>query len=204
MINEKEYNDLLEWTNNAINTYGLWRAQKDEARPGKEPGKVYTWMFEMRSALCNPEFASNIAKLFLYRIKEFHPDFKIQIAAIDGRQSGLSAALAVAAFSEGISLNVLSIREQRRPFGAMNWIHGISNGLPTVLVEDAANAHSGFRQCYSILKQQKIPISDYSFCILNKVNKDDPLKLAVDAFLPQTMHTLWLFCLDDFGLRLGA
>ena len=37
----------------------------------------------------------------------------------------------------------------------------------------------------------------------NKTNKDDPAKLKVDALLPQTMETLWMFCLDDFGLRLA-
>lgn len=204
MITESEYNDLFVWLKNYIDTNALVRCDRDHAMPGKVPGTTYTWMFRLRQALCDSDFTTNVTKMFLYRIKDTYPDLKFQLAALEDNQSAMLTGLTLGAhLIEGVKLNAFSIRSKRRDCGLLNWIEGTPSALPTVLVNDAANAHSGFRRCYDICKQQGIPVAPVSFAILNKVNKDDPIKLGVDAFLPQTMKTISLVCLDDFGLKLN-
>ena len=169
---------------------------------GKNRDRIIAGCFGCTRRSATRSLPLNLADLFLYRIKQYHPDFKIQLASMYSKEAAIANSIAVGAWREGVELNVLLVREERRKFGLMNWMEGVSNGLPTVIVLDSANGHNEFRRCYEILKQQNVPLSDYGFCILNKINKDDAAKLKVDALLPQNMQTLWLFCLDDFGLRL--
>jgi len=138
--------------------------------------------------------------MFLYRMEPTYPDFKFQLAAVEGDQSAILSAITFGAFAQGITLNAFSVRQARHAYGLMNLIEGTPNALPTVLLNDIANSPSGFRRCYDVCMQQKIPVAPVSFAILNKVDKTDAARLAVDALLPPTMKTLWLLYLDDFGL----
>ena len=58
------------------------------------------------------------------------------------------------------------------------------------------------KQSYDVLREENHSILPYSFCIVNKVNKQvhEQYRVEHDMYLPKDMKVLYLYDLDNFNL----
>jgi len=102
-----------------------------------------------------------------------------------------------------IELNAYSIRKEQKTYGLRNWIEGLPDEKPTMIIDDLCNSSASMKRSYNILSYEKRPIFNHAFCIVNKVNKKvhDKKRQNTDMYLPDTIKIINLFDLDDFNLN---
>jgi hypothetical protein len=138
-----------------------------------------------RPALYNTEFVSNLAKLFLYKMSAVVGNLNVQLVGLEGDQSPLLTGIPLAAdLLYGIKLNAFGVRNQRKSYGLLNWIEGTPDPkLPVLLIADICNSGTGLKRCYDICTQQKLPMLNQGFAMVNKFNHAPP---AAAAAAPST------------------
>jgi hypothetical protein len=128
-----------------------------------------------RPALYNAEFVANLAKLFLYKMSAVVGNLNFQLAGLDGDQSPLLTGIPLAAdILYGVKLNAFGVRNVRKTYGLLNWIEGAPDPkLPVLLIAD-------------ICTQQKIPLLNQGFAMVNKFNSNPPTPAPVTAAASST------------------
>lgn len=171
--------------------------------PGKVPGTWYSWIFYMRRGLFDKVFMNAISKMFIYRIQEEVEHFDFQISGLETGSTPLVVALPIFLQRNKIDVHSFSIRKEKKTYGLQNWIEGVPNDKPVLLVDDLCNSSMSMRIAYDILKEQNIPILNYAFSVVNKVNKGihDPSREVTDMYLPKDIKIISLFDMDDFNLN---
>jgi len=102
-----------------------------------------------------------------------------------------------------LNINSFSIRKEQKTYGLLNWIEGMPNEKPVMLIDDLCNSSISMRKAYDVLQEEKIPVFNYAFSIVNKVNKNihKEIRVKSDMYLPEDIKMLYLFDLDDFNLE---
>jgi len=77
------------------------------------------------------------------------------------------------------------------------------NEKPVMLIDDLCNSSMSMKKSYDILQEEKIPVFNYAFSIINKVNKNihKETRVKSDMYLPEDIKMIYLFDLDDFNLE---
>jgi orotate phosphoribosyltransferase len=199
MISDREYEELYKWTENYIDKKCIIRKKW---MPGKAPGTMYSWIFYLRNGLFNHEFASAIAQMFLYKIEKEIGHFDFQICGLETASTPMLATIPLVGRIFDLDINAFSIRKQRKEYGLLNWIEGVPNDKPCLILDDLCNSSVSMRQAYDVLQEEKHSILPYSFCIVNKVNKQihEKSRIEHDMYLPKDMKVLYLYDLDNFNL----
>jgi len=199
MISEEQYNRLHLLTKKYIDKNCIIRNKK---MPGKLPGTTYTWMFYLRNGLFNHVFLSAISQMFIYKINKEIRNFDFQITGLETGSTPLLSAIPLVAREYNLDINSFSIRKERKEYGLLNYIEGIPNKKPCLIVDDLCNSSASMRRAYDILLAHKLTVFNYSFCIVNKVNKKihDKKRIHTDMYLPNHNKIIYLFDLDDFNL----
>jgi orotate phosphoribosyltransferase len=176
---------------------------RDTRMPGKAPGTWYSWIFYMRRGLLDRAFMSAISKLFIYRINQEIGHFDFQIAGLETGATPLVVALPIHLHRHKIDVHSFSIRKEKKKYGLLNWIEGVPNDKPVLLVDDLCNSSMSMRQAYNVLKEEGIPTLPWAFSVVNKYNHGvhDPIRGVTDMYLPHDMRVVTLFRMDDFNLK---
>ena len=200
IIDDDKYSKLREWTREYIDSRCIYRG---EPIPGKIPGTVYTWQFYLRRGLFDYNFLSAISQMFLYKIKKEIGHFDFQIAGLESASTPMIAGIPLVSAAFGLSINAFSVRKERKEYGLMNWIEGVPNDKPVMLMDDLCNSQVSMKRAYDIVQSHNLKIFDHAFCIVNKVNKNDISKEKefTDKHLPKNIKMIYLFDLDDFKLN---
>ena len=203
IIDDEVYDHFKTWTRQYINDYCLVR---DTKMPGKIPGTTYTWMFYLRNGLFNKTFMTSISIMFIYQAERHISE------SLDFQLTGLETAatpmvvgipLVLDKLFPNIDISGFIVRKDPKEYGLLNWIEGLENDKPVLMVDDLCNSSSSLRRCYDILTlHDRFTFLPYAFTIVNKSNKEvhDKYRLESDMYLPPNFKVISLFTLDDFGL----
>jgi orotate phosphoribosyltransferase len=194
-----DYDELHQWTKKYIEEKCLIR---NRWMPGKIPGTSYTWIFYLRNGLFNHEFLSAVSQMYLYKIKQEVGHFDFQIAGLETGSTPLLAGIPLISRVFNLDINSFSIRKEQKTYGLLNWIEGIPNEKPVMLIDDLCNSSMSMKQGYDILRKENINVFNYAFTLVNKVNKNihKEIRTRTDMYLPENIKMLYLFDLDDFNL----
>ena len=58
------------------------------------------------------------------------------------------------------------------------------------------------KKAYDVIQKENLSVLPYSFCIVNKVNKQihEQHRIEHDMYLPENMKVIYLYDLDNFNL----
>jgi orotate phosphoribosyltransferase len=198
-MKKTDYIELKNWTKNYISDNCIVR---NTVMPGKAPGSTYTWMFYLRRGLFNHEFLSAVSQLFIHELSRIDPKLNFQISGLETAATPMLAGIPLIGRAMDLNINSFVVRKEQKEYGLMNWIEGIPNKKPVLILDDLCNSSASMAKCYNILKAHNLQIYPYAFCIVNKSNRQvhDQKRLNSDMYLPSNIKVLSLFTLDDFGL----
>lgn len=199
MISDEDYEDLHSWMKNYINDKCIIRKP---GMQGKMPNTRYSWIFYLRNGLFNHEFSSAVSQMFLYKIKKEVGHFDFQICGLETASTPMLATIPIIGRIFNLNINSFSIRKNQKEYGLLNWIEGLPNDKPCLIIDDLCNSSISMRKAYDITKQHNLQILNYAFCIVNKSNRvvHDEHRLTHDMYLPKEIKMISLFNLDDFNL----
>lgn len=200
IISDSDYNSHREWVRDYIDQKCIVRGT---IMPGKMPGSIYTWMFYLRRGLFNKDFLNKISIMFLYKIeREFEGNFEFQLSGLETAATPMLASIPIVLTQFGIDLNSFVVRKDQKQYGLMNWIEGLPNEKPVLMLDDLCNSSASMRQCYNILLNENLKVLPIAFSIVNKSNKavHSVKRLNSDMYLPEHFRMISLFDLDDFNL----
>jgi len=193
-MNEKSYNELHQWTKQYIDDLCIVRNTR---MPGKIPGTSYSWIFYLRRGLFNHQFLSAISQMFYYQVSKHLGHFNFQIAGLETASTPLLAGIPLIGRALGHDINAFSIRKERKQYGLRNWIEGLPNDLPVLLVDDLCNSSDSLYNARAICEQERIQCCDTCFVIVNKTNDEQNV---TDKYMDTNIRIISLFNLSDFGL----
>jgi len=195
-ITETIFNESLFFLRDYINRHCIVRNTRMK---GKAPGTFYTWQFYLRRGLFNATFLQHLSICFVYTIRKDIGHFNFQLAGMETASTPMLSALPILVQPYGISLNAFSIRKERKEYGLRNWIEGMPNDLPVVLIDDLSNSQASMANAYQILKNESIDCLPNTFTIVNKTYAGQEI---TDKYLPLHFTHSYLFTLQDFLLAL--
>lgn len=166
---------------------------------GKLPGTRYSSQYYMANALYDISFMELVSDVFYDIIKENIQHFNFQLAGREWSSIPLLTTMpTIVKMKYGVELNSFMIRKQRKSYGRNNYIEGIPNSLPVLMVDDICNSQSGFRHCNQVLKSESIETLPYIFAVLNKYFSDTTENSMVyDRYLGTSHKMLYAVSGDD-------
>lgn len=171
--------------------------------PGKVPGTQYTWMFYLRRGLLDKNFMNQLTKLFIYKVYHEIGNFDFQITGLETGATPLVVALPILLQKFKIDVDSFIVRQERKKYGLQNWIEGVPNDKPCLIVDDLCNSSGSMRQAFDVItKEEGLSFVPYVFTVVNKVNKNihSQTRINSDLYLPKEMKVIYLFDMDDFDL----
>jgi orotate phosphoribosyltransferase len=195
MIDEKIYNDLHAWVKSYIDEKCIIR---NTVMPGKLPGTTYTWIFYLRRGLFNHEFLSAVAQMFYYKVEKDIGHFNFQIAGLETASTPMLSSFPIIGRIFKKNINAFSIRKEKKEYGLRNWIEGIPNDKPVLLIDDLCNSSNSLLKAKQILENEKLPVLNYAFVL---VNKTVHIENTEDKYLKSNIKMISLFNLNDFKLK---
>jgi orotate phosphoribosyltransferase len=202
---QTQYDDAYEFCKKYIDEVCIVRNQ---VMPARAPGKVYTWMFYLRRGLFNPDFARSVSLLFLAKVEKEIGHFNFQLAGLETGSTPLLSAIPLVAKTYNIDINAFSVRKERKSYGLLNWIEGIPNNKPIMLIDDLCNSKETMRTAYNTIRtyHPDLQFMNNAFVVVNKVNKTvhEPKRQTTDMYLPETIKMLYLYDMDDFDLHIPS
>lgn len=197
-VTENMYREMHHW----MKAY-IWQKCliRDVVMPAKTPGKLYSWMFYLRRGLFNTEFLGALGLMFTYKMERLDPSFNFQLSGIETAATPMLSALPLLMKPFGINMNAFVVRKEQKTYGLQNWIEGIPNEKPVLMVDDLCNSSNSMERCRKILLQENLQISRWAFVIVNKATKYHSIERHnTDMYLPKDIKVISLFNLEDFGL----
>lgn len=165
---------------------------------GKLPGTRYDSQFYMARALYNKEFMAAAADEFYKIIKENVGDFDFQLAGRDWSSIPILTAFPILLEKYNIQINSFLIRSKIKTYGLHNYIEGIPNNKPVLVVDDVCNSSNSFQYCHKVLEFEKRITIPFIFAIVNKYRKDTtPNAMMVDRCLGNNIKPLSIVTGDD-------
>ena len=201
---DEEYTQLREWTKDYINQRCIHRVLPGQQKiPGKTPGSKYTWIFYLRRGLFDHNFSFAISRMFYYKIAKEVGHFDFQIAGLETASTPLLTAIPIIGSGIGISLNAFSVRKEQKTYGLLNWIEGVPNTKPVMLIDDLCNSSASLKKAYNIINHHGMQVLHTAFKIVNKSNQQvhTEQRQNSDMYLPKEIKVVSLFNLDDFNLN---
>lgn len=195
MITEKIYNELHTWVKSYINEICIIRNTR---MPGKIPGTSYSWIFYLRNGLFNHQFLSAVSQMFYYKIEKEIGHFDFQIAGLETASTPMLASFPIFGRIYKKDINAFSIRKERKHYGLRNWLEGVPNEKPVLLIDDLSNSSNSLQQAKEVLENHKLPLLNYAFVLVNKTNDEQNDN---DKYMKSDIKILSLFNLNDFNLN---
>lgn len=202
ILSEEIYEKLDTFCGAYIDKQCIVRCAPGVTMPGKIPGTTYTWQFYMRRGLFNNSFAYAISLLFLHKIEKEIGHFNFQLAGLETASTPMLTMFSlIAKMKYDIDINAFSIRKNKKEYGILNWIEGIPNEKPVMLIDDLCNSSNSLKKAYDICLKEYLTPFDYAYAIVNKVNHAS--NYNTDKYLSKDIKLLYQYHLDDFDLKLN-
>lgn len=202
IISDSTYNIAKENLREYINSKCIERRSTDII-PGKLPNTYYRWMFYLRRGLFNVDFNNELGKMFIYKFERIDPTFNFQLTGLETAATPMLASIPLVCRQYGIDINAFVVRKAKKEYGLRNWIEGLPNEKPVVLLDDLCNSSRSLENCRKILINEipNIKFTNHTFTVVNKSNKHVHVnRLDKDMYLPTEFMSVSLFLLDDFNL----
>ena len=204
ILKEDEYEELWQWCRDYIDTNCIWRANKHLTKvPGKQKNTWDTYQFYLKRGLFNADFLSAISQLMLHKIGEEYGSYNFQLAGVETGSTSLLVSIPLIAKVYGLDINAFSIRKSQREYGLYNYLEGLTNDKPVLLIDDLCASTSSFRKGFDVLVQsgcQKILDTPFAM-IIDTEEVERSKKLSDDQLqLPPHMNVRGLFSFEDFKL----
>ena len=176
----KEYKDIL---GEYIDHHVLFRADpsvqySEASTPGHIVGSKYrtknTYQFYMRRISHNPQMLRIAVALMADHISggimdnSEHGQF--QFCGLETGSIPLIAGLQMYYSSLGVDINAFTIRKERKDYGLFNYIEGMPNSLPVVMIDDLLNSGDSINKASFIIYHElglECPMNCYSIIQLN-------------------------------------
>lgn len=199
IVNEKTFLSSKEILKDIINKKCIIRHRW---MPSSIAGEYYTWQFYLRRGLFDVEFLENLAICFLYKFERIDENFNFQLSGLETAATPMLSSLPILLKNYGVNINSFVVRKDKKTYGMLNWIEGIPNKKPIVIIDDLCNSGFSMKRCHDILKYHNLKIFPKAFSIVNKSNKNihDAIRLNTDMFLTKEIEVVSVFDLDDFKL----
>ena len=200
IISEQQYSELWESARTYIDSNCIYRVPMGEPPlPGKKPGTFYTWQFYLRRGLFNHNFLRAVSEMFLFKAEREFGSFEFQICGMETASTPLLAGIPLVAQLHGIDINAFSVRKNQKEYGLLNWIEGIVNDKPILMIDDLCNSTESLAKTLEILLRcNHFKVLDRAFAIVNKVRNESKITDG-DKHLPQEIQMLYLYTLDNFN-----
>jgi orotate phosphoribosyltransferase len=167
---------------------------------GKLPGSRYEYQYNLSPLLYNTEGMQEIYYRFndLVRTEINHWDF--QLAGREPSSIPLLSALPMLARKDDHFINSFMIRKQRKSYGFHNYIEGMPNDLPVLIVDDLVNSTDSFRFCRDVIENTTtMKTLPFIFSVLNKEGRD----VVHDKYLGPSHKIISVLNKDDINAALA-
>lgn len=172
---------------------------------GKQPGTTNTYLFTLRNLTHNPVQLQHTAVL-LYKqiIDTIKPhvvgnSLSIQLAGVETASLPLITAISLVGLKAGVVINTFSVRKERKRYGLHNYIDGMPNQQPVVIIDDLINSGGTLYHCQQVVKHELgLPANSNAFCIVKFAQTD-----IVDCGPDSKVSVKSLFTADQFDLTKG-
>ena len=136
---------------------------------GKLPGTRYASQYYLANGLYNPVFMEKVVDCFYTLISQELDHWNFQIT---GREWSalplLSAIPVILKLKYDIELNSFMIKRERKKYGKHNFIEGLPNEYPVLIVDDLANSTNSFLHCNNVCKLENLETLPFIFSVLDK------------------------------------
>lgn len=140
---------------------------------GRLPGERYSWQLYLSNVLSDNQFLDLVFDRLIEQTAGLVNWNNVQLAGQQTTADCLLAALTSRLWHHyKINVNYLLVRPQRKRYGRQNFIEGLSDGKPILLIDQIANSHGGLAHAYQVLSTElNATILPFVFVLLNKSTK---------------------------------
>jgi len=131
---------------------------------GKGPGDRYFGQYYLTNLTTNPAMMSRVCRALGFLLEEADIDLP-NVQFVCREINGIAFA---ASLSSYFGVNYFWIRESRKRYAKHNFIEGIPNDKPCLIVDDMANSTNAFSYCKDFLLARKMPVCEQCLAIVNK------------------------------------
>jgi orotate phosphoribosyltransferase len=182
----------------------LLHPPKGEFFFGKLPGARYSGQYYLSNILYNREMMWEISKEFVKLVKEHIGHFEFQLTGREWSSIPLLSGLPLAVeVLEGERINSFMIKRNRKTYGIHNYVEGIPNDLPVLIVDDVCNSTDSFVHCHKIVTSDEMNLQSlpFIFSVLNKYSyakmEPEDREYRTDRYLGQNFRALSIVDRDD-------
>lgn len=125
---------------------------------GKRGYKSVSYVYQMRRLTHNPDMLQKCA-IYIFddifrtlKNNEEYPQF--QFCGLETGSIPLISGLQMYAKGLGLSINSFTVRKERKTYGLHNFIEGIPNNTPIMLIDDLVNSGASIRQAWDVVKHE--------------------------------------------------
>ena len=194
MKNDKEFAEYI--SKNCIHRV------KDGYMFGKLAGTRYSSQYYMARGLYNRDFLEYVSLRFYEIVKKEIGHFNFQITGREWAAFPLIIGLPIfLKKNHNIDINSFMIKRERKAYGLHNYIEGVPNELPVLIVDDLCNSTGGFRFCKNVLVDtENMEVLPFIFAVVNKESKNGREDgLTTDKYLSKEFRALYILCGDDIS-----
>jgi len=137
---------------------------------GKLPGARYSSQYYLANGLYNQVFLEKVCDCFYYLINENIGNWNFQLTGREWSSIPLLSSIPlILKLKYDIEINSFMIKRERKKYGKHNFIEGIPNDLPVMIVDDLSNSTNSFLHCHNVCtKIENFEVLDVIFSVLNK------------------------------------
>lgn len=166
---------------------------------GRLPGTRYVGQYYLGNALYNAQFLQAGSDEFYDIILKNVGHFNFQLVGREWSAIPLLVSLPlILKQTHDIHINSFMIKRKRKTYGLHNYIEGMPNNLPCLIVDDLCNSTDSFRFCRDVLTTENKQVLPYVFAVLNKFGLDQGAKWdKEDRYLKSGFTPLTIVNSDD-------
>lgn len=166
---------------------------------GKLPGTRYSSQFYLARGLYDQEFLTMVGHEFFNLISDNIGNWNFQLTGRDFSAIPLLVGLPlILKHHYDINIHSFMIKRERKNYGIHNFIEGVPNDLPVLIVDDLCNSTDSFVHCFKVCKAENLSLLPYIFAVVNKYPRNS-VGYEYDRYLGKDYKPL--FCVDrtDIG-----
>lgn len=167
---------------------------------GKLPGSRYEYQYSLSPLLYDSYGMKEIYYHFESLVHTEIGHWNFQLAGRESSSIPLLSALPLLARNDDHFINSFMIRKQRKSYGFHNYIEGMPNDLPVIIVDDLVNSTDSFRFCRDVIENTTtMKTLPFIFSVLNKEGRD----VVHDKYLGPSHKILSVLNKDDINAALA-
>lgn len=166
----------------------------EELMLGKLAGTRYSSQYYMANLLYDQRMMQEVCDEFYTLVVKNIGHFNFQLAGRDWSAIPLLTTLPAMLYSSyHVRVNSFMIKRDRKTYGKHNFVEGIPNEKPVLLVDDLCNSTNSFWHCYQVCtNEQKLEMIPFIFAIVNKYKPSRDHMYQYDRYLAGHFKALYI------------